>query len=61
VIATEEKFMGKITEGEFDARSKRLFMVFDEQTRWRIEKLVDYMVAPVVKEHAAEEAEAQQS
>jgi hypothetical protein len=61
VIATEENFLGKITGDEFDARSKRLFMVFDEQTRWRIEKLVDYMVAPVVKEHAAEEAEVQRS
>jgi hypothetical protein len=60
LIATEEKFLGKITEHEFVARSKGLFMVFDVQTRWRIEKLVDYMVAPVVKEHAAEAAEVQQ-
>jgi hypothetical protein len=59
LIATEEKFLGKITEHEFVARSKGLFMVFDVQTRWRIVKLVDYMVAPVVKEHAAEAAEVQ--
>jgi hypothetical protein len=55
LIGTEKKLLGEITEDEFDARSKHLFLVFDEQTRRRIEKLVGGMIAPVIKQHAEEE------
>jgi hypothetical protein len=55
LIKTEKKLLGEITEDEFDARSKHLFLVFDEQMRRRIEKLVEGMIAPVIKQHAEEE------
>jgi hypothetical protein len=54
LILTERKLLGEITEDEFKAQSKRIFLVLDKQTGGRIEEIVVNMVAPVVRQHAEE-------
>jgi hypothetical protein len=52
LILTERKLLGEVTEDEFEARSKQIFMVLEEQIGQRIEKLVLKMV----EQHAEDEA-----
>lgn len=52
VILAEKRLLGEMTEMEFIKSSKAIFLVFDEETSYKIERqIANKMVMPVITEH----------
>ncbi|KAF2029520.1 hypothetical protein EK21DRAFT_112892 [Setomelanomma holmii] len=57
LILQEEKWMGKVTEAQFDAKTRSIFAVFDERIGKSLEKKMKNMVVkPVMERHAGDQS-----